>query len=142
MPLIFQHMIFRRDLRANRDHLYLFGDNEERKGLGGQAGEMRGEPNAHGIRVKRAPSWERWAFWTDEDFDRVCLLIKEDFEKPYRWINAGKIVVVPERGLGTERGALHTDAPRILEFINEKITLLHRIGEELVKDQEQSRPPE
>jgi hypothetical protein len=48
-------MIYRRDLRANPESLYLFGDNTKRVGIGGQAREMRGEPNAVGIATKNAP---------------------------------------------------------------------------------------
>ena len=43
-----QTWITRDDLRANRDLIYVFGDNVERAGRRGLAREMRGEPNAHG----------------------------------------------------------------------------------------------
>lgn len=132
MPIIFQDTIVRRDLHMNRDSLYLFGDNEQRKGLGGQAEEMRGEPNAHGIRCKKAPSTEKWAMWTDDDFDRVSLLIKEDFEKPYRWVSNGKTVVIPAAHLGTLRANLPQGAPRIFEFIERKIELLVELGKPIV----------
>lgn len=49
MPLLFQNTIRRAHLRANPKNLYLFGDNEQRRGLGGLARECRGEPNAVGI---------------------------------------------------------------------------------------------
>lgn len=135
MPVVFQQTILRSDLHANRDYLYLFGDNEERRGLGGQAEQMRGEPNAHGIRTKKAPSMEAWALWTDEDYDRVVELIREDFEKPYRWITAGKVIVIPAVRFGTQRADLHINAPRVLAFINEKVDLLVAIGAEIIKDQ-------
>jgi len=134
MPVVFQQMIYRADLRRNPTHLYLFGDNEERRGMGGQAAEMRGEPNAHGIRVKKAPTRDRWALWFDEDFDRACLLIKEDFEKPYKWISNGKTVVIPSAGIGTDRAELQHIAPRIYEFILHKINILQKIGEDQTTD--------
>lgn len=133
MPIIFQSVILRRDLHANRRNLYLFGDNEERKGLGGQAGEMRGEPNAHGIRTKKAPSYDKWAMWDDEDFERIILLIKEDFEKPYRFISDGRTVVVPTARFGTGRGDLPDRAPRIFAYIERKIEILVELGESIEK---------
>ena len=39
--------------RANPRAIYVFGDNLLRKGLGGQAKEMRGEPNTLGIVSKK-----------------------------------------------------------------------------------------
>jgi len=136
MPLIFQSMIYRTDLHSNRDVLYLFGDNEERRGLGGQAAEMRGERNAHGIRVKKAPSMDKWALWTDEDYERVVPLIKADLEKPYRYIGCGRTVVVPLAGLGTERAALEYAAPKILDYLVMKLGTLRELGEQIRRDQE------
>lgn len=52
MIVLHQKFIFREDLQANPDVYYLFGDNVERRGLGGQAKEMRGEPNAIGVATK------------------------------------------------------------------------------------------
>jgi hypothetical protein len=42
MPILYQHRIYRMDLIANPNILYVFGDNTKRVGMGGQAGEMRG----------------------------------------------------------------------------------------------------
>ena len=47
---------------------YVFGDNMERRGLGGQAGVMRGEPNAIGVPTKWSPSNRPDAYFTDEDW--------------------------------------------------------------------------
>lgn len=124
MPLIFQHQIQRADLHINREALYLFGDNEERRGLGGLAGECRGEPNACGIVTKKAPSWESYAFWSDADFDRVRPIIDRDFEKPTRWIKAGKVVICPAEGVGQYRAKLPEVAPLIDSYIKLQIMSL------------------
>lgn len=92
---------------------------------------MRGEPNAHGIRTKKAPSYDKWAMWTDDDFDRVTLLIKEDFEKPYRFVSDGRTVVIPSSHFGTGRADLPERAPKIFEFIERKIELLVELGNSL-----------
>ena len=46
-------VITRDKIKENPDVLYLFGDKLLRKGLGGQAKEMRGEPNTLGIVSKK-----------------------------------------------------------------------------------------
>ena len=61
--ITFQERITRADLRANPDTLYVFGDNMRRRGMGGQAAEMRGEPNAVGIPTKWRPSRTEWDFF-------------------------------------------------------------------------------
>ena len=57
MKLFVQKWIARADLKQNQDRIYLFGDNVERVGHGGQAKEMRGEPNAIGIATKLKPEY-------------------------------------------------------------------------------------
>lgn len=50
-----QTWITRADLKANRDWVYVYGDNVKRDGRRGLAREMRGEPNAHAISVSWGP---------------------------------------------------------------------------------------
>jgi hypothetical protein len=78
--IIRQHRIYRIDLQMNQHLLFVFGDNEEREGRGGQAKEMRGEDNAVGIRTKRHPSTGKTAYWTDETYDENVEMIREDFQ--------------------------------------------------------------
>lgn len=124
MPAIRQHRVHRADLRANRHALYLFGDNEQRLGMGGQAGEMRGEPNAVGVRTKREPHNGDAAFWSDADFDRQRALIDEDLAAAFAHARDGGLVVVPLDGLGTGLSELHIRAPRTLEYLEKKLSLL------------------
>jgi hypothetical protein len=72
--IIYQKYIKREDLRANPTVLYVFGDNEARTGLGGQAKEMRGEPNAVGIATKASP----WVFWDETDLSTKIEVIDRD----------------------------------------------------------------
>ena len=50
-----QTWITRDDLKANRDIVYVYGDNVRREGRRGLARDMRGEPNAHAISVSWGP---------------------------------------------------------------------------------------
>lgn len=127
MPVITQKIIFREDLRANPGVLYVFGDNDMRKGLGGQAAEMRGEPNAVGIRTKWAPSADAGAFFSDDDFDRIVEMIDEDLDRVYDHVSRGGLVVFPMDGIGTGLAMLELHAPRVLDYLNEKIDALKTI---------------
>jgi hypothetical protein len=46
----------RKDLRRRPDIIFLFRDNLEQRGFGGQAKAMRGEPNAIGIPTDKKPT--------------------------------------------------------------------------------------
>ena len=73
-----QKFITRADLQANPKRLYLFGDNVMRAGLGGQAKEMRGEPNAVGVATKKAPHRGHLAYFTDAEYAENCEQIRSD----------------------------------------------------------------
>lgn len=115
--IVRQKMIYRQDLQQNPDSLYLFGDNEERRGLGGQAIQMRGEPNAVGVRTKRRPRLKEGDFWTDETYEANCRMIEDDLAPVRKHLAAGGTVVIPEDGLGTGLAQLAERAPRTLAFL-------------------------
>ena len=119
-----QKMIYRLDLQARPDWLYLFGDNEERRGLGGQALQMRGELNAVGVRTKRRPRLKEGDFWTDETFAANCRLIEEDLAPVRQHLAAGGTVVMPEDGLGTGLAQLAERAPHTYAFLQEALASL------------------
>ena len=108
--ILFQKVITRDDLRANTQCLYLFGDNLENRGLGGQAAEMRGEPNAVGIPTKYSPS----IYLNDHHhFELVRLAYISKFSTLMAAKRDGRIIVIPADGLGTGLAKLETKAPRI-----------------------------
>lgn len=121
MIVIKQHRIYRVDLRANPKFLYVFGDNLDRKGFGGQAKEIRGEPNAFGIVTKRKAAHghldcylhdyekDAWAA-VDKDFDHLC-------EVAYDYWG----IILPLDGIGTGLAQLSEYAPNLLKHINEKL---------------------
>lgn len=130
MPVFYQSNILRFDLRTNRDVLFLFGDNELRKGFGGQAREMRGEPNACGIRTKKAPDMHQGSFWTDAQYERNVCMILEDLQRPIAHLRNGGIVVIPTSGIGTGYARLVEFAPRTLAFLNDSIARLSQVAME------------
>ena len=111
MPLKFQEWITRQDLRRNPDWRYVFGDNVERRGYGGQAKEMRDEPNAIGVVTKWSPSMSSRAFFDDTQECRDLVL--NDLMTVQYLLDCGRTVVVPTDGVGTGLSRLHTVAPEL-----------------------------
>jgi hypothetical protein len=109
--LIKQKFIFRSDLQANPDVLYLFGDNDARIGYGGQAKEMRDEPNAVGIRTKWRPGMSYADFFNDDQYEEVVKMFNEDLTPVWTHIDSGGVVIIPADGLGTGLSKLPELAP-------------------------------
>jgi len=118
--VVWQERIVRSDLQANPDVIYLFGDNLLQKGLGGQAKEMRGEPNAIGIPTKKAPNNNASAFMTDDEYDSNVQAIDQAFAQ----IPVGKKIVIPSAGLGTGLARLEEKAPRTFAYLQQKLSEL------------------
>lgn len=112
----YRDLVTRDMLRREPETLFVFGDNLERRGYGGQAAEMRGEPNAVGIPTKRAPRADEEAFLRDTD---ACLA-------QWRWASRTDVrrlrahpgkIVWPAAGIGTGRAQLQARAPRVWDEI-------------------------
>lgn len=115
-------------VRANRETLFVFGDNEQRVGFGGQAAECRGEPNTVGVATKRAPSMSDSSFWSDDDYQRCCAVVDRDMRPLFEHVRAGGFVVIPVSGIGTGLAALPKRAPRVMEHIRKRFRELVRGG--------------
>jgi hypothetical protein len=96
--------------------IFVFGDNDRRSGFGGQAKEMRGEPNAIGVRVKKAPSMDPSSFYTDDDFGANAAKIAEDLNLLAK-IAHNKTIVFPEDGIGTGMAMLNRTAPQTFLYL-------------------------
>lgn len=120
--------ITRADLRANPDTLYAFGDNMARRGMGGQAREMRGEPNAVGVPTKWEPTMHAGAFFDDKD-TLAYEAIEGEFDRLAWHLRAGNTVAIPADGLGTGLADLPRRAPRIHAYIEGRIRQLQEIAD-------------
>lgn len=116
----YQDYITREDVRSNPEIIYLFGDNLEKKGRGGQAKEMRGLPNTIGIPTKKSPTMDDAAFFTDDEFTANKAAIDEAFAS----IPKGVQVVIPSAGLGTGYAQLKERAPKTAKYLENKIQKL------------------
>ena len=110
---IWEH-ITRSDVRAEKDKIFLFGNNLIGWGYGGQAKEMRGEENAVGIPTKKAPSNNPNSFFTDKEFAANIKAIDEAFGK----IPPDKTIVISKAGLGTGLAQLQEKAPNTFAYLN------------------------
>lgn len=121
MPIRRMKYITREFIRGNRGMIFVFGDNEKREGYGGQAAEMRGEPNSVGVRTKRCPGIGENAYWSDGLLETNMDLVDKDFRKVEGYLKNGVTVVIPTDGLGTGLSALASRAPTTLDYINQWI---------------------
>tara|TARA_E500000305_G_scaffold31974_1_gene24212 strand:- start:9372 stop:18365 length:8994 start_codon:yes stop_codon:yes gene_type:complete len=131
-------------LRANTDKVYLFGDNLEGRGKGGQA-VIRDEPNSFGIPTKKSPRRDSDAYFMDAEFEANKVAI----DNAINAIPKNKIIVFPEDGLGTGLAKLPEKAPRTWEYLQQRLEGLKKevqsenmIKEIEVKNTEQSQKVE
>lgn len=113
----YRKWITRRMLQEEPSSLFVFGDNMLHQGLGGQAREMRGEPNAVGIPTKWIPSMQAHAFFKDQDLFPWLEEVMPAFQRLMRASRAGIKIVWPADGIGTGRARLERSAPAIWNVI-------------------------
>lgn len=123
--IILQSYIRRQDLRNHQDWIYLFGDNLAGYGSGGQAGEMRDEPNAIGIPTKKLPSHKPGSYFTDLELGANVAAI----DAAFALIPADKTIVIPTAGLGTGLADLKNHAPNTFAYLQRKLDLLIHGGD-------------
>lgn len=121
--VIRERIITRAMLRATPRTLWVFGDNMERRGYGGQAGAMRGEPNAVGIPTKWRPERTPGAYFTDADWENgdVRHAVLDAFRRIEEALAEGRDVVIPADGVGAGLAELPTRAPKIHAVIERSI---------------------
>lgn len=117
MRYLERKIIIRQMLRQEPQRLFVFGDNMAQRGLGGQAKEMRGEPNAVGIPTKWSPEMFPDSFFLDRDLERVRPKIDAAFLRLAFHMLKGGAIVWPADGIGTGRAELPQRAPLIWELI-------------------------
>ena len=130
--VICKHFWTEDEVKADKNSLYIFGDNDIKKGKGGQA-VIRDLPNALGIPTKKYPSHHPFAFYSDLDLEDNKKKIDHSirlFKNVCRYYDN---VVFPEDGFGTGLARLPTMAPLTFAYLNEQVKQLKEfIGE--IKD--------
>ena len=119
-----------RECRMFPNHLYLFGDNEKRKGSGPKSGQavVRYEPNSHGLRTKKGPTIQPYSYWVDEsetgygkvgagNFKDNIAMFEADLRHAFHRALQGDehqpdgydYIVIPSAGWGTGHSRLQPD---------------------------------
>lgn len=127
MPIALISRYSRELIKANRDKLFVFGDNYMREGTGGQAKAARGEPNTAGIRTKFKPTYNERDFLKDEHYGSNVICILHDFTPIFKQLHVDGIVVWPKDGVGTGIAQLQTRAPETLKFIETILDSLKKL---------------
>lgn len=127
MPLILRPYTDRATIRACEQQLFVFGDNLERKGLGGQAKEHRGEPNAIGLPTKRTPGLHPSAFFKDSHLPHLKYINQAAIFMLTHWLKSGLTVNWPTNGIGTGLAALADHAPAIRRYYDQLLAELKEI---------------
>ncbi len=123
MIVLKQHRIYRSDLKNNPSVLYLFGDNLERKGLGGQAAEMRGEPNAFGIATKRNAAHDPNSYFDDSD-NTDFIIRQEIFALQHQILSLKpKVLIIPSDGIGTGLAKMSEKCPSAFQLLTKLLNL-------------------
>jgi len=112
-------------VKNNKDCLFIFGDNDIKKGMKGQA-IIRNEKNAYGIPTKKIPSFANNAYYTDDEYENninninnaIYIIIKKFMNKKYTTL------VLSKDGLGTGLSKLPIKAPKTYEYLTTKINSL------------------
>jgi len=119
----------RDDAIAAPDTLFIFGDNLQRFGSGGQAKEMRGEKNAVGIVTKAIPNNSPEAFLNDATHAEQCIRAwDDDFARLKSHLEAGGTVVWPADGVGTGLAEMKKRAPKLWDELCQRTRELFRIA--------------
>jgi hypothetical protein len=105
------------DVKANPNKIYVFGDNLQRTGTGGQA-VIRNNPNAMGIVTKLKPTMNPDAFMSDDDIDMNRQNIDSDIRKIK---NKNKTLVFPKDGFGTGLAKLKEKAPQTYAYLKQRL---------------------
>lgn len=126
------------NVKNNPDKLFIFGDNLQQKGKGGQA-VIRDEPNAFGVPTKKLPSMGNNAFFTDTEYENNVEAIDKAFEDIIKEISKRKeniVVVLPEDGIGTGLAKLEEKAPKTFEYLQSKLNKFSKNNKKSVKESE------
>lgn len=99
--------------RRYPEKVFVFGDNLKAFGKGGQA-IIRDEPNSFGIPTKRYPSWDDWAFFSDQPDEIEA--VKKSLRELYK-LGQDKVIVFPEDGIGTGRAKMEEKSPIAYEMM-------------------------
>ena len=129
------HRYYRKDIRKQPYVWFVFGDNFERIGFGGQAKEARGESNSIGIPTKISPS--RFLDDSDETYEKFSKYLEDAlYVMENDVLKYGYGLVFPSDGVGTGLADLENKAPKCWKLLDEKLLefLMKHAGVEKISE--------
>lgn len=103
------------------DNIYIFNDNNAKLGKYGLS-LIRDLPNSMGIRVKKGPSKNAVAFYTDDDYDENITNISEDILLIKKVaLETNKTIVFSDLGYGNNTDKMYKTAPRTYDFLTNQL---------------------
>lgn len=102
-------------LLSNPDKVFIFGDNLQRRGKGGQA-VVRHERNSFGIATKVKPSTMVGSFFDDSNPTHYKAIEDDLFE--LKEIGKETTLVFPSGGLGNGLSQMHLRCPKLFSYMN------------------------
>lgn len=97
--------------------LFVFGDNDIKKGCGGQA-IIRYCDNAFGIPTKKYPNHRISSYYADVDYDDNIKKIIFAIENLIKKTADYDLIMFPENGFGTGLSKMQLYAPKTLAYMN------------------------
>lgn len=131
MPVIVQKEWYTTEqIRKDRNVLFLFGDNAEREGTGGQAKVCRHEPNAVGVITKAKKAHDTDQCYLNDYYLMANILnITRDFGRIINHLKQGGTVIFPADGIGTGLAELEKRAPQTFEYLKMMWNYAIELGE-------------
>ena len=117
-------IITRKHIKENPKTLFIFGDNDQRYGLGGMAKEFRGEANTVGIRTKKKPSMSAGSFYVDSEYTQNIKKIDKDLNLVlHKFMFGGFTKIYVPEGIGEGLAKLDC-APKTLKYLKDTLKKL------------------
>lgn len=103
------------------DKIYIFNDNNAKLGKYGLS-LIRDLPNSLGIRVKKGPSKNAVAFYTDDDYDENITNISEDILLIKKVaLETNKTIVFSDLGYGNNIDRMYETATKTYDFLTSQL---------------------
>jgi hypothetical protein len=108
----------------NPTKLFVFGDNLERIGTGGQA-IIRNCSNSIGIATKKKPSMQDDSFFHDKPSEAIKIL--NDIQRLIVVSSDYEVVVFPADGLGTGLSKMQIFSPKLCNWLHNTLSVIFNI---------------
>lgn len=126
------------DCEQDSRSLFVFGDNDIKKGCGGQA-VIRYCPNAIGLPTKKYPNNSANSFYTDDEYQQNCAKIVAAMVKIIDQSISYECIIFPSDGFGTGLARLPEKAPLTHKFLEDLMKLYFGVDYEMIRKEDRKK---